>query len=559
MKKRFHLPCVAVPAAIAAMTLATDGRADSHGTSSAPSAPPTSAYIEQPQSSTTVVSSSFSGPYSDHWAGSSGPYVGIYASSTVTHYEPRRYFFPPVPPALGEPYFRNRTKAASLTRSTIPVMLADYVNEPFYAPLSPMLFEENLSRKRSRMLEDYRAAKQALIEELRAKIASLRDSAPAAREAELAAFAAQQTPRVAEVEAKAYAFRDELTHWSLLGSEPDWNEGRDWRLGDDTRYESTLDEAKLMRGAAFFQDGLSPAQRRLLREYAMELDDSGRGAGADLALDARGPFLYFTPETSRIRVPANLPAELAAKIASYTQQKAALKKELRDTLYREDRRLFASHRTRALRELAARQADRIAAVEQLAEEIRRGLAEVPEAGHPSTTLQGFPPEIAKRLTAFTTARVNYERTLTSMVSNLRHTFPSSRVEVVKAGQGYVVQIVPHRRLSDADRARVETSQRNLEPFNETQVRTYVSLVRERAAIREALVKSSGPLSQLMTARVVDVFLRELGSSVAVQELWQQYDDYEVAVLQPGLSPEQRRMLYDAALVKLDQQLPHYTY
>jgi hypothetical protein len=64
---------------------------------------------------------------------------------------------------------------------------------------------------------------------------------------------------------------------------------------------------------------------------------------------------------------------------------------------------------------------------------------------------------------------------------------------------------------------------------------------------------------MVTSRIVDLMLREYSNTLALQELWHQYHDYDIAVLQPGLSPEQRRLLFDAALVKLDQQLPHYTY
>ena len=34
------------------------------------------------------------------------------------------------------------------------------------------------------------------------------------------------------------------------------------------------------------------------------------------------------------------------------------------------------------------------------------------------------------------------------------------------------------------------------------------------------------------------------------EIWRNYRDYQIAVLQPGLSPEQRRLLFDAALEKI---------
>lgn len=533
--------------------------------SSSSSTPTTSAYIEHPQPTVTVTSTYSSYPYSSNYGSSTwyGPsyystWPSLYNSSTTT-FRPRRYFFPPNPPALGEIYIRSRTKSSSLRRSSIPISLSDIVNEPFYAPLSPFLYEEHVSKRRQKMIDDYRTAKQALVEELRARIASLRDADPATREAQLATFAQVQTPRVIAVEKIAYDIRDELTHWSLFSSSSDWNEGRDWRLGDDTRWESTLDDAKLMRGAAFFQDGLSPAQRRLLREYAMELDDSGRPPTTDIGLDVRGPYFYFSPETSRIRLPGDLPSDLEAKIATYRLQKNDLKKELRDILYREDRRWLDSRRTAALRDLAAKQAAQIAALEPLAEEIRRGLAPLPNPSKPRPPAQVLPKELAERVTAFMDRKNEYQKALNARMAELKRRFPTSRVEYVRMRDAYGIQLVGHRKLRDSEKAELARAQATLDDFNDEQIQVFLSLVREKDAIRESLIQSAGGLAPLVTARMVDLILREYTNILAVQEWWRLYSDYEAAVLQPGLSPEQRRMLYDAALVKLDQQIPHYTY
>ncbi len=547
---------------MAALSMAATAWASNVGTSSGPSGSTSSAYIEHPQSSVTVTNTYSGGYYGGPvYSGSyySGGYWSGGYSGSVRTYEPRRYFFPPNPPALGEPYPRNRTKSAGLVRSTIPLTLSEYVNEPFYSPLSPFLFDESLSKRRQKMLDDYMATKRALIAELRAKIAGVEHADPTTREAQLAEFAREQTPRIVTLEATAYSIRDEFTRWHLFSETADWNEGRSWRLGDDTRWESTLDELKAIRGSAFFQDGLSPAQRRLLRELAMELEDAGAGPGSEIRLDVRGPFFYFSPETSRIRLPSNLPPELAEKIARYTREKAEMKKELRDVLYREDRRWFDSHRSAAFRELGERQAPRFAELETLAEEIRRGLAPLPNPARPPTPAQALPPELATRTAAFMDAKSTFEQTMNRELVDLKKQFPTSRVEFVKVEGGYAIQIVPNRKLNTEDSARVAAAQAQLVSFNDEQSKAYRHLVVEKDAIRDGLVKSAGTLAPMVTARIVDLILRDYANTLAVQELWRQYHDYEVAVLQPGLSPEQRRLLYDAALVKLDQQLPHYTY
>ncbi|HVU36349.1 MAG TPA: hypothetical protein VHE61_23125 [Opitutaceae bacterium] len=543
---------LAVPLSTAATTA---------GPTAAPSAPPASRYIESPQPSVTTVTSYagpyYSGPsygYYDGFHRGGGYYPGFYDVHT---YQPRRYFFPPKPPALGEAYLRNRTKSSSLVRSAIPLALSDYVNEPFYSPLSPFLYEESLSRKRQKMLDDYRTARLALVEELRATLRAVAGLDEDAREAKLAEFAREQTPRVAAVEKTGYDIRDDLTHWSLFSSASNWNEGREWRLGDNTRWESTLDEAKAMRGYAYFQNGLSPAQRRLLRELSMELDDSGREPTADISLTSPGPWFYFSPEMSRIRLPANLPPDLAAKISLYREQKDALKRELRETVYREDRGFFESRRAAAMRSLADRQADRIEALEPLAEEIRKGLIRLPNASQP--LMPTLTTALGARTSAYLRQTTDLRQTLNTRLNELRRQFPDARVEFVRIDAGIGIQMVADRRMKAADRPRFDQALNELLRFNTEQIDRYARLVQEKQSLRAALVLSAGPLASLMTDRTIDFMLREVSVALVQQELWHRYHEYEIAVLQPGLSPEQRRLLFDAALVSLDQQLPGYTY
>lgn len=551
-----------VTAYVGAVTAVTVTFASTSGSSASSSSPSTSAYIEQPQSSTTTVVSSGGGYYyggspwgsSSYWGGSS-----YYGDHTYYTQQPRRYFFPPAPPALGEPYLKNYTKSASTTRSSIPLGLSDYINEPFYSPLSPFLYDEDLSRKRQKTIDDYRAAKQGLVSELQAKINALRSADEPTRSANLAEFAREQTPRIIPVEKMAYDIRDDLTGWHFFGGSSDWNEGRQWRLGDDTRWESTMDEAKVMRGAAYFQAGLSPAQRRLLREYAMELDDSGRGPTADITLQGRSPLFYFSPETARIRLPGNLSPELRAKIASYSDLKSALKRELRDTLYREDRSWLDSSRTNALRTLAQKQEPQFAAVEALAEEIRQDLAKFPNPARPQAITSTLPKPLTDRVNSFVERRSEYQRAMNARLADLKAKFGSSRVEFVKMGQGFGIQVVPNRRLNADQESRIQAAISQLSSFNDEQIKIYVALIQDKEEIRAGLTQAAGNLSSMMTARIIDLMLSEYTAALARQDLWLQYRDYDAAVLQPGLSPEQRRILFDAALVSMDLQLRSYTY
>jgi hypothetical protein len=54
---------------------------------------------------------------------------------------------------------------------------------------------------------------------------------------------------------------------------------------------------------------------------------------------------------------------------------------------------------------------------------------------------------------------------------------------------------------------------------------------------------------------INDLLEEFENSRQEQEVWERYRDYQTAVLLPGLSPEQRRLLFAAAVEKLALPLP----
>ena len=62
----------------------------------------------------------------------------------------------------------------------------------------------------------------------------------------------------------------------------------------------------------------------------------GNDPTAEISLDNPGPFFFFQPDTARVRLPVNLPAALSSKLDEFRAKKDALKKELRDALYKQD-------------------------------------------------------------------------------------------------------------------------------------------------------------------------------------------------------------------------------
>lgn len=475
--------------------------------------------------------------------------MGFPSTSTI-RVQSRPIYFPPDAPALGQTSFATRARF-SMGKNT-PLGLDSHVYESFYAPLSTLLYTEDLSRKRRTKLDGYEASRAELIAELRAKLDSLAEADAPTRERELAALAQAQAPRLTALAATAEELRLNFSEGGFFESSSDWNDTRGWRLGDDARWESHADEIKVMRGYAAYQEGLSAQQRRLLRELAMELTDSIATPTADISLTAQGPYFYFSPETSRIMLPDDLPAELAAKVDAYRALKAELKKELRDTLYQHDRALFSSRRVTALKTLATAQAPRFAEVERLAEEIRRGLAPIPNPAKPPQL--PLSKEVRARVTEYNRNKADLQNTILAKIDDIKKQLPKDRVEFSRLGDDYSVAIVGNRRTSAEDKEKRAAIERDLAEFNREQRKKYSALTREKNALSKELLASVTDASGRNSGKSLTQLLQQFSFSLQRQEVWELYRDYETAVLEPGLSPEQRRILFGVALDKLNLPL-----
>lgn len=268
---------------------------------------------------------------------------------------PLLVYFPPQVPRLDA-----HIALPNLTESgwPAPAELAAYVNEPFYAPLGSRIAEKTLSKKQRQRVETYLAAKLRLQNELRARLAALRNADSATRQREFTALAQQENPQIDKLEREAEQLRVDLIRGEFFQSSVDWNESREWRLGT-TRFRTAVEaigaQFLVMRSAAFYQKGFLPFQRQLLTEVAMELGEIPVTAAEasepvpDVAPPPTdtNPLLYFSPLTSRVRLPADLPLELADKISAYEREKSNLKKDLRDLVYNEDKTYYAFMRTHA--------------------------------------------------------------------------------------------------------------------------------------------------------------------------------------------------------------------
>jgi hypothetical protein len=370
-----------------------------------------------------------------------------------------------------------------------------------------------------------------------------------------------QIPRILELEAIEEKFRSELPKTGLFGlpaNDDGWTETARERLKDPAGVASASAEAatesRLLRGAAFYQNGLSLAQRHLLLEAAMELDAETPTFSPANPPAQEGWLLLFSPERARIRLNANLPAPLAKKISEYVAAKQTLKAELREAL-KIQTTARNSQRTAALRELAAAQAPRLAALEPLAEEIRRELARLPDLPGPPPA-PALPPQLAARITAYRAHKIELLKTLYGMLTGVP---PPAAPD--PAGAPRTDPAAPDK---TAGWLRDGAAQSQLQPghlkistaeFNSAQTRLLGELNKEQAGIREALADYFRTTNQPMDRKLINDLLKDFETSRQKQEIWDKYRDYQTAVLMPGLAPEQRRLLFDAAIEQLALPLP----
>lgn len=448
-------------------------------------------------------------------------------------------YFPPNLPPLGV----ELDLPAVDRRMGAPADLAPYVMEPFYAPLSTRVVKRSLTRRQEEALARYDQRKANLLAALRAKLAATAALPDEARRAELAAFAAAQAPALAALEREADQWRRDCYTRPGGARTADWYEWRGWKLGRGRlarpRGETLFFEYQLLRAAAFYQEGLGLEQRRLLRECAMELEAEVFPGPADQPVSVRDHFWFFSPHLARVHLPDDLPAELQAKIDAFRALKAQLKRELRDTIYEQDRIVFESRREPVLEELAYAQAPRLADLDVQAEEIRRSLARVaPQPTPPAPA--ALPPELAARIEAYRAEQEALRRELADhMRRAVRH------------------MIVPDAYAANPSmnawrQARLAAIAQAREEFQRDHADRIAALRQQIHALRMAIEAWAGPGTASASTAGNSSFLAEFFARRGEQ---QGRHDYHVAVFQPGLSPAQRRLLLDAAIVALNLPLP----
>jgi hypothetical protein len=439
-------------------------------------------------------------------------------------------FFPVNPPVLGA----EVAVAAASQQSRAPAVLRAFLSDPFFPQLAARVVQlkgedrrlETFSQEEFARLDAFVSIRATLLKEIYARADQLWPLAPSVRHAAFEELARRQQSRLSETERSAEWLRVSLAKGNT------WNEHRTWRLGSGailrSQEKTYVLEFQVVRAAAYYQEGFSSAQRRLVRELAVEMSETiakqkGAAVGSDVTM-------FFSPDTARILRPQTGSPELEAKIVEYIGEKRRLKDELRRVIYDTDAVLLEYTRTKRIEELARAQADAIERLEGLAEEIRLELATLAEyrryRGGPRLSAG-----LEERLQAFADEenRIEAER-----ATFIRARVQQARNEARAAPAGTVV-----RESAARAGAVFELEQGNRLMAHERRSEALLEdLARELPA--EEAGRLNGPAG---------IALRDFIERRAEQDA---YADYDLAVLEPGLSPAQRRLVFAAAIARLRQ-------
>lgn len=462
----------------------------------------------------------------------------------VAPIRPSFIFFPPTPPVLDAAAPRLSVQVIEGRVRPAPEELAPYVGDVFYPQLGTRLIERGMTPKLEKRVADYRVTKQSLLEELRAVLAKLPPDDWGERRRTLSDFARRQTPRIVVLEAAAEKLRGDLKL-----PERDWSSYREWSLGDKKRRGfSPRETAQVIRAYAHFQKNIPPAHRYLLREIALELVNA-----TDHAANVSAPReTFFSPAFARVVLPHDLPPDVAAQLADFQARKARLKKELFEAVNEQDGATF-EFLNRSLRTTVDRQQKALAELEVLAEQIRPSLALL-MAGAPAAIRSPVPLELAARVTTMLTAQQRVQGEARSRVAGLaaRLRRTGGRVAYAFTRDKLDYTIEPDARPATADmQAHFE---REAAAFSAA-AEAYALAMADIAVTRDALRAETGGILGTTDLAQIDAALFTAMRAVANSESAAAFQDYRAAVFEPGMSPEQRRLLFEGAIVKLELLLP----
>lgn len=436
---------------------------------------------------------------------------------------------PPMPMALAEnvPDFPPP--------SYYPESFADCAGEIFFMPLGNLALRQLLKPALTQRVAAYQAARDELVAALQARLATALPLAPEARRQALADFATAQQAALQKLETEAEAIRLELTAVDTGAAVVKQRDSEEtlkvtgWR-----NYLSSL-------LAAQFAHGLSLEQRQLLGEIALESVVRRPEDGQ--------PAAFFLPSPARVRWP-ELPDTTAAEIEEFDRLRQALKARLVSVVvYDQETKLAPAKRLAKYAAFATEQAPQFEELQRLAEHIRVAVADLPNPYVPAAS--ELPPELVSQVGRAVTFRNAFQATYSRRFKELSREFPPAGFKLSYESSGPVIQMFSM--LENGAKAKAPSNELllKLAACKARLERDYVAVTAEmeaaRAAVqrfRETLTGDEVPEVNQLTAAFAQVYDR--------QQTWRRAADYYTAVLTPGLSPAQRRLLFGAALRDLEK-------
>jgi hypothetical protein len=439
------------------------------------------------------------------------------------------YFLPPIPPKLADPDYADVLPVPA----SYPVELADCVGEIFYMPYGEMLVKSRISSARRHRIEAYLAGRREAADLLRRH---LRESAlPDEKDAsELKLLAETQALLLRDQERQAEEIRADLTEAGFFKVTSDAiSKSKIKEDADPVRRAADTKRLACLK-AAQFHLGLSLDQRLLLQE----------GFECDAVPELReAQDIPFLPMGARISLPKGLPGDLKEKLRGFQSIRALLKAELVELVLREEHEFFHSSRTTAYRELARAQAERFRRLEVLAEEIRQGLSAL--GCFDESAEAALPGNLTQLLSGIQERKTALWRELVGRLKELRGKLPADKIELVSKEGVVAISITPDPQEGVGAGRNRKVIFDELKAFNEDLARRIAALAEEYAAARKAIAQYQGAKGQNESGASVDERVAAFVKSYREQERSKAYQEYRIAVLKPGLSPEQRRLLFNA--------------
>lgn len=450
---------------------------------------------------------------------------------------PAYIHYPPHPRPLDQ---KINPLGGSLRRApgAIAFTLEDFVNEPFYPQLAFRLNKNTLSRSLSTALGEYLAEKERLRQAIRDELRRTETFPPPEREQALQTLAAAQAPALAALRKRTDVLWDKLT----TGDEG-WSALREWRLGDAKRGDRPGEVAGVMQAAAYYEEGLAIEQRELLRAIALEVSESVDAQVATKVAETQ-LFFHMLPAPARIVLPDNLPPEVGRRAAELESRLSAMRKDLYEYVFAQDRR-WSMNRRSAFIELARKQVPEILEIDQQTEALRRDLSRHPALATPPKDSSALPAAINQDLRELMRQRMALEREIGEEILKIERNHKHVEISYACAS----ARLITSARITLDWKKRDERLQ--LQGAVNADLERLKALYAERYKAMTELGESIGrsATAHFATSSQAAVALATVSRQLVLQASGDPHEDYRAAVLEPGLSLAQRRLLFDAAAAK----------